>query len=332
MPQAVLQSSADTYLSGGANSAVNYGSSTVLVCGRVSSITNRPLLRFALSGVPYFADVTSTTLAFSIVGGSATNTEFYVRRVTLNSWAEGTVTYATPWETAGGDYTSAGESVSYTNVGEIDFEPDDIVAACVEEGTDFEFLMFGMETGTSDYITVGSRENATEAFRPTLTVNYTLAPVIERIARSLKRRLEQVTTGNGYTLTLDVSRPARRGIEGTAHGKCVIVQAQEAQKVGQADGNPCAVEWRQEFYVTIFVAAADDDTTPVDTAANYAAADAELAITTEQISGDWASFDGLAIDAEQTGRDIQVDGETATVRLAYAVTYRHSENDPYTVR
>jgi hypothetical protein len=80
------------------------------------------------------------------------------------------------------------------------------------------------------------------------------------------------------------------------------------------------------------VAAADDDTTPVDTAANFAAADAELAITTEQIRGDWASFDGLAIDAEQTGRDIQVDGETATVRLTYAVTYRHSENDPYTVR
>lgn len=162
--------------------------------------------------------------------------------------------------------------------------------------------------------------------------NSSSIPVVERIARSMKRRLDQVTTGNGYTLTLSPIRPPRRGIGTAPHGRCIVEQAPEAQKVGQVDGNPAAIEWRQEFYVTIFVAADDDDTTPVDQIANYAAADAEKAITTEQLSGDWAQFDNLALESEQTARDIQFDGETATIRLAYAVTYRHSENDPYTVR
>lgn len=332
MAQAVLLASADAYLSSGANAATNFGSSTSLICGRVTSITNRPILRFDADDLPYFVDVTSAELATTIASDFSTTQDYTVRAVTLDSWVEGTVTYNTPWATAGGDYSATNEAETSIASTDLDFDVSDMVEAWVADGANFGFLIFGAETGTSDYITLAARDYATAGDRPTLTINYTLPPVVERIARSFKRRLAQVTTGNGYSLTLDVERPARRGTESIANGKCVLVQAPEAQKVGQVDGNPAAVEWRQEFYITIHVSAADDDTTPVDTVANAAAAAAELAITTEQLSGDWAQFDGLAIESEQTGRDIQFDGETATVRLAYAVIYRHSENDPYTVR
>jgi hypothetical protein len=332
MLQAVISATADSYLASGGSANTNFGSSDTLPCGRVSSVTARPIFRFPASGLPYFVDVDGTTLAFAIPSGTPTTQNYTVRRVTLDSWAEGTVTWNSPWANAGGDYTSSGEVTAAIDPGEISFGVTDIVAACVEDGANFDFLMFGASTGTNDYLTIAARDHTNALYRPSLTINYTLPPVVERIARSMKRRLALVTTGNGYSTTFNVVRPSRRGLSGLSNGTCVLEQSQDAQKVRQTDGNPCAVEWRQEFYVTIFVAAADDTVTPVDTAANFAAANAELAITTEQITGDWANFDGLAFTSEQTGRNIQFDGDTATVMLTYAITYRTSENDPYTVR
>lgn len=159
-----------------------------------------------------------------------------------------------------------------------------------------------------------------------------LGPVIERIADEIEHRLQQVTTGNGYSMTFSVVRPPARGVNKHAPGRCVLTQATGDELVGYTEGNPAAVIRRQTFYIDIHVAAVDDDTTPVDNAANLAAADAEHALSNEQTAGDWAQFEGLAQTCEQTGREISNDGTFRIVSLTYAVQYRTDENDPYTVR
>ena len=166
-------------------------------------------------------------------------------------------------------------------------------------------------------------------FRVTDTV--TALPINERIGLEILDRLETVTTGNGYSQTLDVERPKRKGVQGLLGFKTVLVQAPEAEFVEILEGVPATITWRQLYEVYITIAPSDTSTTPLDTVANIAAADAEMAIT-DGGGGEWSSFGGLARYAEQTGRDIGNDGQHPVVRLAYTVTYRHPENDPKTPR
>lgn len=156
-------------------------------------------------------------------------------------------------------------------------------------------------------------------------------PVIERIVAEIKDRLDFVTTGNGYNQTLSVERPLRRGVQGLLGFKTIVEQAPEAQFVEILHGNPGTITWKQDIDVSILVAPSDAATTPLDTVANLAAADAEYAITHDG-SNEWSQFGGLALFAEQTGRDISSDGKESIVRLTYSVTYRTPENDPYTAR
>lgn len=181
------------------------------------------------------------------------------------------------------------------------------------------------------------QSTATDAEEPSnfvffrVTDAVTALPINERIGLEILDRLETVTTGNGYSQTLDVERPIRRGVKGLVGFKTILEQAPEAQFVEILSGNPSRIIWRQDYEVSILVAPSDLSTTPLDTVANVAAADAETAIT-DGGGGEWSQFGGLALYAEQTGRDISNDGKEAIVRLTYSVTYRTPENDPYTAR
>lgn len=159
-------------------------------------------------------------------------------------------------------------------------------------------------------------------------------PVVERIAREIEDRLDNVLIANGYEVNLTVVRPTRTGSNvSPQNGLCIVTQAPEAARdeTNDIDGNPPAMAWLQDFIVTLVLAPTDSSTDPIDQVANIYAADAERGITSST-DHDWANFGGWSIEARQTGRNVDCDGQLATVRLTYSVLYRTNENDPYTVR
>jgi hypothetical protein len=335
-----INPSADTYI---ASSGGNYGTSDYLIAGHITPIATpvntRILLRFDLSTYDP-EDIGSAILRlslFSAIFPEGTH-EVYVHELTTAAWTSAAATWTAAsgvlnWTTVGGDFASTPDVTTTIENGDTELFLDLTELARDNSGGNLDILIKLVDADgdlTEHDFAAYSFDYATAGNRPQLTI--TSFPVVERISREIKRRLEQVTSLNGYARTFAVVRVPARGGDDLCNGKCFLEQAPEARKIGQTDGSPNAVEWQQEFIVTIHVAAADDDDTPVDTAANQAAADAEWAITHEQLSGDWAQFESLAMDCEQVGRSISNDGATRTIELTYAVTYRTSENDPYTVR
>lgn len=330
------------------NPSSNYGSNVVLQAGTDNTVlgdtVTRFLIAFDLSTIPTYSEIESATITLKMTGAGARPdpTTFYVNRVT-QAWTHAGSTWSTyngtnAWTTAGGDYTATGQvSVSVgapVSGGTLTIDVADLVEDAVQNRSgQLNLIVRGPEdVGYDAFVVVHSGHATTPSNRPKIEVVYTEFPVVERIARCLKSRLETVTTGAGYTLTFNVVRPLREGVKDFSHGLCVLEQAAEAARddANGFPGNPPAVCWDQDFTVTLYISP-DDATTPVDTIANLAAADAELAIT-DDTAEDWAQMDGLAVLTEQTGRDIFADGDSRQIRLTYRVKYRTSENDPYTVR
>lgn len=331
------------------NPNLNYGGNATLQAGTDNTgfgdTVTRFLIGFDVSQIPSGSVITSATLTFKMTGSASRPdpTIFTASRVT-RSWTHNGSTWnkydgSNDWTTPGGDYTATGAvtasigapvsggTAAWTGM-------EDLVSDAIENRSGLlSLIITGPEdVGYDAYMAVHSGHAATASNRPKLEIEYTTYPIVERIARVIADRLEEVTEADGYSLTLDVVRPLREGVTNFTHGLCVLEQSAEAARDQENSfpGNPPSVCWDQDFTITIFVSP-EDTTTPLDTVANMAASDAESAITNNG-TDDWAQMDGLALLTEQTGRDIFADGETRQVRLTYRVKYRTSENDPYTVR
>jgi hypothetical protein len=304
----------------------------------------RALMEFDLSSlVGAVESVVSAELTLNNTGGAyggVATFNFY--RLTVDDWTEAatweTADGASAWSSQGGDYTLTLGMTSTPGGGSPadltlsnSHGLDDLVVDAIDDRSGILSLIGMLEAVGADNSWIGdSSEAASVNNRPTLVITYLPCPVIERIARKFATRLESVVTGGTYHNTFTVVRPLPAGTQDWSHGKVIVEQAPEAERIQLLSGNPPAIDWRQDIIVTVCVGPSESSTTPLDTAMNFAAADAETAITTDA-DGDWAQWDALAIDTKQTGRDIENDGTFKLIKLTYSVTYRTSETNPYTV-
>jgi uncharacterized repeat protein (TIGR02543 family) len=171
--ETTLTAVADTYINE-ASATQNYGSETVFSIWNRTSNRRNGLLRFDLSSIPVGATITSATLDFISNNGQSGTVEIYEA---TNSWTEGGATWnnssslvgSTSYgsATAPGTAGSAVPSISLNASGIAKIQSW-VDAPSGNHG-------FGLKTSNANpnqNIDLRSREHATEADRPRLTVTY----------------------------------------------------------------------------------------------------------------------------------------------------------------
>ena len=156
--------------------------------------------------------------------------------------------------------------------------------------------------------------------------------VIETIALELETRLNLLVNQSTYnTDVIEVIRPTRFGVWTPKDLQIVLTQG-ASERVEELDfpGNPPAIARRQVFNIRCHIMSNERDVEAIDTIINTFAADVIRVVCTES---DWYNFDGNAVISEWLSQeDIQADGGIDGVNVPLAITYRTSENNPYTVR
>lgn len=306
----------------------------------------RALLEFDLSEVGDFAieSVVSAELVLTNAGGSYAGVAiFNVYRLTNDDWTESatwnTLDGATAWTTPGGDYTT---TLGLTRDAGSGPSPNSLtfttgLLALVDDAIDDRANLLSvaglLETTGADNSWIGhSSEAVSAANRPALNLVYRPRPLIERIARKLQARLEQITTANGYTFDAAVKRPARLGENYKAIDKQVTLSQAGRKQVSPV--TPGTLMWVQDFCILPIAILSDTDTGSVEALINLREADCQMALTTpEDVGDDWTNIDGLAVEAEfgEPEDYLLEDGQPAGVILHLFVTFRTPENDPFTV-
>lgn len=168
-------------------------------------------------------------------------------------------------------------------------------------------------------------------------------PIVEKIALKIAARLETVKEAEDYAIEVtELVRPARRPKHSPHHGVTILrlegFEAGEGGEIGQ--GGSLVLERTALWAIDYALEPADADTTPIDKLAAVAIAELERALA-EDFYLDAADtfagpggFAGLGHNAELRPPQILMDedGATAGVRVNLAVSYRHTDRDPYTAQ
>lgn len=158
-------------------------------------------------------------------------------------------------------------------------------------------------------------------------------PIIEQVALAVVSEVSNVTTANGYAITLSsVIREARQGP--APQNLLAIVSQDYEGEVSQIHGQGAVVlEVPVVFTVSVIVTPNDDDPTVIDRLLNQAWADVTKAIT--------ANWHNTATDIGSKAREWRVlspvrfspaDGGFDGVMCRYTAIVRILESDPYTQR
>jgi hypothetical protein len=157
--------------------------------------------------------------------------------------------------------------------------------------------------------------------------------VLESIATELERRLNLLVNQSTYnTNVCEVIRPRRLDEFTPQHLQIVLTKGDE-EIVDELSypGNPPSIAKRVTFNIRCMVMTDEHDLTPVDTIADTFVADVEQVVA--GLEDLWYNFDSNAINAEFLAPiPYQADGGIDGTTLPLAITYRHSEGDPYEVR
>ncbi len=177
----------DNSLDQNAPSKNNGASTTIIVDGQTNQAL-RPTLKFDLSSIPAGATITSASLqmvATAVASNSAENVE--VHQMTRD-WLEGTgsntagspnwtqYSGASTWTTPGGDFNGTAESTtSVSTTGTYTWSVTNMVNTWYTTPVNnFGMLLkFAIENTGNQNKTFGSKENATTANKPVLSVTYT---------------------------------------------------------------------------------------------------------------------------------------------------------------
>lgn len=156
----------------------------------------------------------------------------------------------------------------------------------------------------------------------------------ELIAQVLAARLQLITIANGYAFDVsEVVRPTRGG-ENWEHKNLGIGLLQtDSERVPELDcpGNPPAIAYALTFQAQCVCKDAETSTAAHATAENSMAAAVVKAVTN---ASQWQTMGGNAVDAMLGTNEPfrSPEGEANGVLVPIIVTYRVSEDDPFTVR
>lgn len=156
--------------------------------------------------------------------------------------------------------------------------------------------------------------------------------VLESIADTIFNRLVGMLDDDTLnTLVFEVIRPTRFGDYTPQDRQIVFVQgSSSAVPELSVPGNPPAVARAQTFNVHLHLMPDENSDAAIDYILNAFVGDV---ISTLTSLSTWYNVDGKAIDTEiQEPEIIRADGAVCGAMIPIVVTYRVSENDPYTVR
>jgi hypothetical protein len=165
-----------------------------------------------------------------------------------------------------------------------------------------------------------------------------VSTVVEDIATEIVRRLRNITVLNGYTFDVsNVVRPDRLGQNIVPENQLIVLSQGDSTKVDELSypGNPPAVAYETIFSIHCFYRDSDKNPSEFDPVVNDLAGQVIKCLRHE--AGDrirWMTMAEKAIDSDI--RSItpypESDGTHIGVTIPLAVTYRHSEGNPYEVR
>jgi hypothetical protein len=157
--------------------------------------------------------------------------------------------------------------------------------------------------------------------------------VLESIALELERRLNLLVNQSTYnTNVCEVLRP-RRLDDFTSKDLQIVLTKGDEEIVDELScpGNPPSIAKRVTFNIRCTVATDEHDLTSVDTIVDMFVADVEKVVA--GLDNNWFNFDSNAINAQFLAPiPYSADGGIDGMTLPIAITYRHSEGDPYEVR
>jgi hypothetical protein len=151
-------------------------------------------------------------------------------------------------------------------------------------------------------------------------------PRIEHIAVDIKSAVDAVTVANGFNQDLVAVRPRRNDFSDVTpeNGKVLIWQSDE-DKPGPEDQAYSTTEWMQPFLLIAFVLDSDSESASIDTRLNQVRADLQKKLREDVTRG------GYAIDTELLPSRTFDDGKGFSgIAVAFGVSYRVNEDDPYT--
>lgn len=158
--------------------------------------------------------------------------------------------------------------------------------------------------------------------------------VQEVIAQELISRLEQITTANGYGLTVpSVDRVNRDANDWLPKNNSVIVVqgTDEPDQENDHPGNPPANAYQLTFQIKGCVRQSDESSTADQAQENLLAASIKKAVCN---SSTWHQFDSQSYNAVwgPTERFSLNEGAYAGTSLTLVVMYRVSETNPFVAR
>ncbi len=167
--------------------------------------------------------------------------------------------------------------------------------------------------------------------------------VLERIARLAHVRLQRIRPPRFHCQASDVVRAAEHFVAtniGELDGgfrlqdKLILLSMNEQSEFERIeDGNPPAVVYNHVFQATGFIMPEPSDPASTDELIFRFAGDVHKAIATaESDNEDWAQFGGLALEALILPPQKHNSTDWWGFDIPFQVTYRHAENDPFTLR
>lgn len=111
---------------------------------------------------------------------------------------------------------------------------------------------------------------------------------------------------------------------------CVVKRNPERAPELDYPGNPCAVAWRMTVNIRMHIMQSETDSTPASTPISEFVASVLETVTTPS---NWWQWDAKAVLTDMgTIEFTRPVGSFDSAMLPLVITYRHSENDPFTVR
>jgi hypothetical protein len=170
------------------------------------------------------------------------------------------------------------------------------------------------------FIAISNAPAALPSLPVSLLVYATHTAVIELLAQAVLAKLQELIVA-GHAI--QVERPLRIGLPSTPVNKALVMYQDDPREDEPEYGFK---QWIQPFAIDCYIRPSDTDAMAVDTRINALRAEVE-----KKLREDY-TFGGYALDARIRAPEAFLTGEGFEgVRVNVEVTFRHNENDPFSL-